>query len=108
MGGPARARRLLRRGGMPTVGSHTVAGSEPPRMRHIRVDAQWLELIGGLLATPLMAMPAGGIALQRTDSFVLVGASYERRAPGRAPQRQLWPLDERFGGHRAEIEQWRP
>jgi DNA-binding CsgD family transcriptional regulator len=77
-------------------------------MRHIRVDAQWLELIGGLLATPLMAMPADRIALQLTESFGLVGASYELRAPGRAPQRQLWPLDERFGGHRAEIEQWRP
>jgi len=75
-------------------------------MRHI-LDAQWLELIGGLLATPLMAMPADRIALQLTESFGLVGASYELRAPGRAPQRQLWPLDERFGGHRAEIEQWR-
>jgi hypothetical protein len=31
-----------------------------------------------------------------------------RRAPGRAPERQLWPLEERFGGHRAEIEQWEP
>ena len=48
-------------------------------MRH-RVDGQWLELIGGLLATPLMALPADRIALQLTESFGLVGASYERRA----------------------------
>ena len=77
-------------------------------MRHIRLDGQWLEFIGGLLATPLMALPADRIALQLTESFGLVGASYELRAPGRAPQRQLWPLEERFGGHRAEIEQWGP
>jgi hypothetical protein len=77
-------------------------------MRHMRLDGQWLEFIGGLLATPLMALPADRIALQLTESFGLVGASYEFRAPGRAPERQLWPLEERFGGHRAEIEQWGP
>ena len=77
-------------------------------MRHMRLDGQWLEFIGGLLATPLMALPADRIALQLTESFGLVGASYELRAPGRTPQRQLWPLEERFGGHRAKIEQWRP
>jgi hypothetical protein len=74
-------------------------------MRHMRLDGQWLEFIGGLLATPLMALPADRIALQLTKSFGLVGASYELGVPGRAPQRQLWPLEERFGGHRAEIEQ---
>jgi DNA-binding CsgD family transcriptional regulator len=77
-------------------------------MRHMRLDGQWLEFMGGLLGTPLMALPADRIALQLTESFGLVGASYELRAPGRAPERRLWPLEERFGGHRAEIEQWGP
>ena len=46
-------------------------------MPHIRPDGQWLEFIGGLLTTPLMALPADRIALQLTESFGLVGDSYE-------------------------------
>ena len=33
------------------------------------LTAQRLEFIGGLLATPLMALPADRIALQLTESF---------------------------------------
>jgi len=77
-------------------------------MRHIRRDGQWPEFVGGLLATPLMALPADRIAPQLTELLGLGGASHQLRAPGRAPRRRLWPLEERFGGHRAEIERWNP
>jgi len=77
-------------------------------MRHIRREGQWPEFVGGLLATPLMALPADRIAPQLTELLGLVGASHQLRAPGRAPRRRLWPLEERIGGHRAEIERWNP
>src|SRR4051812_37949980 len=52
---------------------------------------------------------ARGADRAAADRIVRIGGLlHQLRAPGRAPQRQLWPLEERFGGHRAEIEQWRP
>jgi len=77
-------------------------------MGHTFADTQWLDLIGDLLARPLTAMPAEKIALQLGETFGLVGTSYELREPGRTATLRLWPVEEQFGGHRADIERWSP
>jgi len=77
-------------------------------MGHTLADTQWLDLIGDLLAKPLTALPAERIALQLRETFGLVGVSFEVQEPGRPWTLRLWPLEEQFGGYRAEIERWGP
>lgn len=71
-----------------------------------RTEREWLELIADLLAAPLAEIPEERLAAQLTRTFGLVGTAYHHRAPKRLAVQRVWPVEEQFGGHRAELEHW--
>lgn len=76
-------------------------------MAVVRAEREWLELVADLLAAPLFEMPEERLASQLVRTFGLTGAAYHYRRPGRpvAVQR-VWPVEEQFGGRRAELQHW--
>lgn len=75
-------------------------------MPRTSADGEWLDLVADLLSTPLTAVPDERIALQLCSTFGLAGAAYHVREPGRESSQRIWPVEEQFGGRRAEIDQW--
>jgi DNA-binding CsgD family transcriptional regulator len=75
-------------------------------MTRTRADAEWLDFVAELMATPRTELPDDLIAHQLGKTFELVGTAYETRVALRRHEQRLYPLNEQFGGHRAEIGGW--
>jgi DNA-binding CsgD family transcriptional regulator len=69
-------------------------------------EREWLDLVADLLSAPLVELPEDRITAQLQASFGLVGTAYHVREPGRLAVQRMWPRDEQFWGHRAEIDHW--
>ena len=69
-------------------------------------EREWLDLVADLLSAPLIELSEDRITAQLQDTFGLVGTAYHFREPGRLAVQRMWPRDEQFGGHRAEIDHW--
>ncbi len=71
-------------------------------------ECEWLELAAEVMAAPLVELPVEGIALALTRTFRGVGCAYsELRGPGQL-MGAIYPLNEDFRGHRAEMEREMP
>lgn len=57
------------------------------------VEHGWLELVAGLMASPLTALPAEPIALRLIETYRARGCVVHVQAPGRPPLRRTWPDD---------------
>jgi DNA-binding CsgD family transcriptional regulator len=66
----------------------------------------WLDLVADLLSAPLRELPEERIAAQLHASFRLLAAAYNYREPGHVAVQRVWPRDEQFFGHRAEVDHW--
>ena len=66
----------------------------------------WLDLVADLLSAPLTALPEQRIAAQLHASFGLLAVAYNHREPGDDVVQAMWPPDEQFFGHRAEVDHW--
>jgi DNA-binding CsgD family transcriptional regulator len=75
-------------------------------MDHATCEREWLDLVGDLLAAPLTELPEERIAAQLHAGFGLLAVAYNHREPGRGPVQRVWPRDEQFSGHRAEVDHW--
>jgi DNA-binding CsgD family transcriptional regulator len=51
-------------------------------------------------------MPEGPIATLMQTTFGLLGSAYSAREGGALAVQRVWPPDEQFSGHRAEIDHW--
>jgi DNA-binding CsgD family transcriptional regulator len=69
-------------------------------------EREWLDLVADLLSAPLTELPGERIAAQLHASFSLLAAAYNYREPGRVVVQRVWPRDEQFFGHRAEVDHW--
>jgi DNA-binding CsgD family transcriptional regulator len=69
-------------------------------------ECDWLDLVADLLSAPLTEMPEERIAEQLRFTFGLLGTAYHFRDPGRIAVQRMWPVDEQFSGHRAELDHW--
>jgi DNA-binding CsgD family transcriptional regulator len=69
-------------------------------------EREWLDLVADLLSAPLVELPEERIAAQLHASFGLLAAAYNYRDPGRMVMQRVWPSDEQFFGHRAEVDHW--
>jgi DNA-binding CsgD family transcriptional regulator len=75
-------------------------------MTRPRAERDWLDLVADLLATPLTQVPEARIAEQLQVTFGLLGTAYHVREPNRLAVQRVWPMDEQFSGHRAEVDHW--
>jgi DNA-binding CsgD family transcriptional regulator len=71
----------------------------------VRAEREWLELMADALATPSSTFPEQRIAEQLRTTFEARGVAFSDRTGAVIAQR-LWPLDEQFNGHRAEIDHY--
>lgn len=69
-------------------------------------EREWLDLVADLLSAPFTDLPEQRIAAQLRASFSLLAAAYNYREPGRVVVQRVWPPDEQFFGHRAEVDRW--
>lgn len=69
-------------------------------------EREWLDLLADLLSAPLVELPEERIAAQLHAGFGLLAAAYNYREPGAGPAQRVWPRDEQFFGHRAEVDHW--
>jgi DNA-binding CsgD family transcriptional regulator len=69
-------------------------------------EREWLDLLADLLSAPLTELPEQRIAAQLHASFGLLAVAYNYREPGRIAVQRVWPPDEQFYGHRAEVDHW--
>jgi DNA-binding CsgD family transcriptional regulator len=67
---------------------------------------EWLDLVATLLSGPLTELPEERIAAQLQATFGLLATAYNYREPGRVAVQRMWPPDEQFSGHRAEVDHW--
>jgi DNA-binding CsgD family transcriptional regulator len=80
-------------------------------MTRAGVERDWLELVADLLTAPLVEPPPQvrveeRLAAQLRATFGLVATAYHFREHGRLAVQRLWPLEEDFGGRRAEVNHW--
>jgi DNA-binding CsgD family transcriptional regulator len=71
-------------------------------------EHEWLELVGEVMAAPLVELPTERIAMQLARSFHAVGCAYSTRRDDGPVIPEIYPLTETFGGHRAQIEELAP
>jgi DNA-binding CsgD family transcriptional regulator len=69
-------------------------------------EREWLELVADLLSVPLTELPEERIAAQLQGTFGLLATAYNYREPGHIAVQRMWPPDEQFSGHRAEVDHW--
>jgi DNA-binding CsgD family transcriptional regulator len=69
-------------------------------------EHEWLELVADVLAAPVTAFPEQRVAEQLRVTFEARGVSYNYRASDAAFAHRMWPPDEQFNGHRADIEHY--
>lgn len=69
-------------------------------------EREWLDLVADLLSAPLTELPEERITTQLQVSFGLLATAYHFRESGRLPVQRMWPPDEQFSGHRAEVDHW--
>jgi DNA-binding CsgD family transcriptional regulator len=69
-------------------------------------EREWLDLVADLLSAPHTGLPEQRIAAQLHASFGLLAAAYNYRDPGHVAVQRVWPPDEQFCGHRAEVDHW--
>jgi DNA-binding CsgD family transcriptional regulator len=69
-------------------------------------EREWLDLVADLLSVPLAELPEERIAAQLQATFGLLATAYNYREPGRIAVQRMWPPDEEFSGHRAEVDHW--
>jgi DNA-binding CsgD family transcriptional regulator len=74
----------------------------------VSVEGEWLDLVGDLLAGPLVELPVETIALGLNDALQGTGTAWSVSGPGGVMSGALYPLHEQYNGHRAEIEAWAP
>ena len=70
-----------------------------------RAEREWLELMADLFATASPAFPERRVAEQLRRTFEARGVAFSERS-GTAIGQRIWPHDEQFNGHRAEIHRW--
>jgi DNA-binding CsgD family transcriptional regulator len=75
-------------------------------MPSTHAERDWLELVTELLAHPLTAFPEQQVAAQLLTTFEASGVAFSERHPEGPIEQRIWPLDEQFGGHRAEVDRW--
>lgn len=75
-------------------------------MASSRAEREWLELMADLLVAPSAEFPEQRVAEQLRRTFEARGVAFSYREPGCAMTQRLWPVDEQFNGHRAEIHDW--
>jgi hypothetical protein len=73
---------------------------------HTTPEREWLDLVADLLSVPLTELPEERIAAQLQATFGLLATAYNYREPGRIAVQRMWPPDEQFSGHRAEVDHW--
>ena len=71
-----------------------------------RAEREWLELMADVLATPTTEFPEQRVAEQLLATFEARGVAFSYRSPGSGMAQRLWPFDEQFNGHRAEIDRY--
>lgn len=71
-----------------------------------RAEREWLDLLADLLCELATDRVEERIAAQVGRTFELVGTAFHHRDPGQVAEQRMWPLDEQFNGHRAELEHW--
>jgi DNA-binding CsgD family transcriptional regulator len=69
-------------------------------------EREWLDLVADLLSAPLTELPEEQIAARLQVTFGLLATAYNYREPGHVAVQRIWPPDEQFSGHRAEVDQW--
>jgi DNA-binding CsgD family transcriptional regulator len=69
-------------------------------------EREWLDLVADLLSVPLTELPVERIAAQLQVTFELLATAYHYREPGGSAVQRMWPPDEGFSGHRAEVDHW--
>jgi DNA-binding CsgD family transcriptional regulator len=72
---------------------------------HARAEREWLELMADALATPSSSFPEQRVAEQLRVTFEARGVAFSDRI-GTVIAQRLWPFDEQFNGHRAEIDRY--
>ncbi|MHA6627078.1 response regulator transcription factor [Pseudonocardia sichuanensis] len=75
-------------------------------MDHTTREREWLDLVADLLSAPLTELPEERITAQLQATFRLTGTAYHFSEPGRLAVQRMWPRDEQFWGHRAEIDHY--
>jgi DNA-binding CsgD family transcriptional regulator len=75
-------------------------------MGSTRAEREWLELVSDAFRTPSADFPEQRVAEQLLRTFEARGVSFSQRSPGSGISQEIWPLDEQFNGHRAEIHRW--
>ncbi len=70
------------------------------------VEGEWLDLVGDLLAGPLVELPVETIALRLTDALQGTGTAWSVSLSDGLVRGALYPLHEQYNGHRLEIEAW--
>ncbi len=75
-------------------------------MDHATREREWLDLVADLLSAPLTELPEERICAQLQVTFGLLATAYHYREPGRLAVQRIWPSDEQFSGHRAEVDHW--
>jgi DNA-binding CsgD family transcriptional regulator len=71
-----------------------------------RTADAWLELVATLLAAPLTEFPERQLAEQLVTTFHARGVAFSQRSANTPIVQRLWPADEEFNGHRADIQSW--
>jgi DNA-binding CsgD family transcriptional regulator len=71
----------------------------------VRAEREWLEFVADVLRAPLTAFPEQRVAEQLQHTFEARGVAFSHRT-GAVISQNLWPLDEQFNGHRAEIDRY--
>ncbi|MGH3585867.1 MAG: response regulator transcription factor [Pseudonocardia sp.] len=79
---------------------------EATAMDRANREREWLDLLADLLSAPLTALPEERISAQLQLTFGLVATAFHCREPGLLGVQRMWPLDEQFSGHRAEVDHW--
>jgi DNA-binding CsgD family transcriptional regulator len=70
-------------------------------------ERDWLELTSEMMAAPLGELPAQRISEQLMRTFDAFAVAYNVRTPEiPIPVQTMWPPNEQFFGHRAEVDRW--
>jgi DNA-binding CsgD family transcriptional regulator len=80
-------------------------GRDTRRVGSSRAEREWLELMADILAAPSTTFPEQRVAEQLQSTFEARGVAFSDRS-GSAIAQRLWPFDEQFNGHRAEIDRY--
>jgi DNA-binding CsgD family transcriptional regulator len=69
-------------------------------------EREWLELVADVLAAPLTAFPEQRVAEQLRVTFEARGVAFNYRTPATGSGYRMWPVEEQFDGHRADIDRY--